>query len=170
MDRPARSPHEAVNMGRTPTTTIIAPCVFETRVGGEPVQDNGRKPTDRGVRSGGVRRKPRCRVGASLPITAYWGNAWGTTGSSRAAIATSTRPLASHARTRHAIRQAFLPKPIAKPPSPITRSSTNSAIRSKTCSGASKTGGASTPDTTVAPIPPSRQSASPQPSYSGCNQ
>src|SRR5271163_1424909 len=31
--------------------------------------------------------------------------------------------------------------------------------------GASKTGGASTPDTTAAPIPISRQSASPQPSY-----
>ena len=42
--------------------------------------------------------------------------------------------------------------------------------RSKTCSGASKTGGASTPDTTVAPIPTSRQSASPQPSYFGCDQ
>ena len=36
--------------------------------------------------------------------------------------------------------------------------------------GASKTGDASTPDTTVAPIPTSRQSASPQPSYSGCDQ
>jgi hypothetical protein len=46
---------------------------------------------------------------------------------------------------------AFLPKPTAKPPSPMTPSSTNSAIRSKTCLGASKTGGASTPDTTVAP-------------------
>jgi transposase len=41
---------------------------------------------------------------------------------------------------------------------------------SKTYSGASKTGGASTADTTVAHIPTSRQSASPQPSYSGSDQ
>ena len=32
---------------------------------------------------------------------------------------------------------------------------TNSATKSKTCSGASKIGGASTPDTTVAPTPTS---------------
>ena len=37
-------------------------------------------------------------------------------------------------------------------------------------SAASKTGGASTPDTTVAPTPISQQSVSPQPSYSGCDQ
>ena len=36
--------------------------------------------------------------------------------------------------------------------------------------GRSKTGGESTPDTTVAPIPTSPQSASPQTSYSGCSQ
>ena len=60
--------------------------------------------------------------------------------------------------------------PTARPPSPMTPSSTSSAIRSKTCSGASKTGGAFTPDTTVAPIPTSRQSASPQPSLSGCKR
>jgi transposase len=61
-------------------------------------------------------------------------------------------------------------KATAKPRSRMTPSSTNSATESKTCSGASKTGGASTPDTTVAPIPTSRQSASPQPSYFGCDQ
>ncbi len=36
--------------------------------------------------------------------------------------------------------------------------------------GNSRTGDASTPDTTVAPTPTSRQSASPQLSSSGCNQ
>ena len=53
---------------------------------------------------------------------------------------------------------------------PMTPFSTNSAIRSKTCSAGSKIGGASTPDMTAAPIPTSRQSASPQPSYSGSDQ
>jgi transposase len=53
---------------------------------------------------------------------------------------------------------------------PMTPCSTNSDTRSKTCSGASKTGGASTPDTTVAHTHTSPQSASPQPSSSGCNQ
>jgi transposase len=64
----------------------------------------------------------------------------------------------------------FLRNPTGKSRSRMTPSSTNSAIRSKTCSGASRTGGASTLDTTVAPIPTSRQSASPPPSSSGCNQ
>jgi transposase len=40
----------------------------------------------------------------------------------------------------------------------------------ETCSDASKTGGASTPGMTAAPIPTCRQSASPQPSYFGCDQ
>ena len=74
------------------------------------------------------------------------------------------------ALAKRRITPAFLPKPTAKPRSPMTPSSTNSAIRSKTCSGASKTGGASTPDTTVAPILTSRQSASPQPSSFGSGQ
>jgi hypothetical protein len=60
--------------------------------------------------------------------------------------------------------------PTGKPRSPMTPSSTNSATRSKTCSGASKTGGASTPDTPVAHTHTSRQSASPPPSSSGCKQ
>jgi transposase len=47
---------------------------------------------------------------------------------------------------------------------------TNSATRSKTFSGASKTGGASIPDTTAALTPTSRQSASPQPSLFGSDQ
>ena len=42
--------------------------------------------------------------------------------------------------------------------------------KSRTCSAGSRTGDASTPDTTVAPTPTSRQSASPQPSYSGSDQ
>ena len=55
---------------------------------------------------------------------------------------------------------ACIPRnPTAKPRSHMTPSSTNSATKSKTCSGASKTGGASIPDTTVAPTPTSRQSA-----------
>ena len=41
--------------------------------------------------------------------------------------------------------------------------------KSRTCSAGSKTGDASTPDTTVAPTPTSRQSASPQLSSSGCH-
>ena len=65
---------------------------------------------------------------------------------------------------------AFLRNPTAKSPSPMTPSSTNSATGSKTCSDASKIGGASTPDTTVAPIPTCRQSASPQPSPFGSDQ
>ena len=39
---------------------------------------------------------------------------------------------------------------------PMTPSSTNSVTRSRTCSAASRTGTASTPDTTVAPTPASR--------------
>jgi hypothetical protein len=54
--------------------------------------------------------------------------------------------------------------------SPMTPSSTNSATRSKTCSDDSKTGGESTPDTTAAHTPTSRQSASPQPSSFGYDQ
>jgi hypothetical protein len=54
--------------------------------------------------------------------------------------------------------------------SPMTQSSTNSATESRTCSAGSRTGDASTPDTTVAHTPTSRQSASPQPSSSGYNQ
>ena len=63
------------------------------------------------------------------------------------------------ASAREASPPAFLRKPTGKPRSCMTSCSTNSAIRSKTCSGASKTGGASTPDTTVAPTPTCRQSA-----------
>ena len=46
----------------------------------------------------------------------------------------------------------------------------NSATRSKTCSDGSKIGGESTPDTTDAPTPTCRQSASPQPSPFGSDQ
>jgi transposase len=53
------------------------------------------------------------------------------------------------ALAKRPITPAFLPKPTAKPRSRMTPPSTNSAIRSKTCSGASKTGGASIPDTAV---------------------
>ena len=53
---------------------------------------------------------------------------------------------------------------------PMTPSSTDSATRSKTCSDASKIGGASTPDTTAAPIPTCRQSVSPLPSPFGSDQ
>jgi len=53
---------------------------------------------------------------------------------------------------------------------PMTPSSTDSATRSKTCSDASKIGGASTPDTTAAPTPTCRQSASPLPSSFGSDQ
>ena len=53
---------------------------------------------------------------------------------------------------------------------PYDAISTNSATKSKTCSDGSKTGGASIPVTTAAPIPTSRQSASPLPSSSGCDQ
>ncbi len=42
--------------------------------------------------------------------------------------------------------------------------------KSRTCSANSRTGDASTPDTTVAPTLTSRQSASPQPSSFGCDQ
>jgi transposase len=42
--------------------------------------------------------------------------------------------------------------------------------RSRTCSDGSMIGGASAPDTTAAATPTSRQSASPQPSSSGCDQ
>jgi transposase len=42
--------------------------------------------------------------------------------------------------------------------------------RSRSCSEGSRTGGASTPDTTAAPTPTSRRSASLQPSSSGCDQ
>ena len=101
---PARSPHEAVNMVRTPTTTLYRHA-FSKPALGRARKNNGKKPTDRGVRPGGVRREPRFRVGASLPVSANWGNAWGTTGSSRAAIATSTRRLAYHMRTWYAIPQ-----------------------------------------------------------------
>jgi transposase len=48
--------------------------------------------------------------------------------------------------------------------------STSSATKSKTCSGGSKIGGASTPDTTAAPTPTCRQSVSPQPSPFGSDQ
>jgi transposase len=66
---------------------------------------------------------------------------------------------------------ACIPRnPTGRSRSLMTPSSTNSATESKTCSAASKTGGASTPDTTVAPIPTSRQSASLQPSSSGYDQ
>jgi hypothetical protein len=44
------------------------------------------------------------------------------------------------------------------------------ATRSKTCSDGSKIGDASTPDTTAAPTPTCRQSASPQPSPFGSDQ
>ena len=66
---------------------------------------------------------------------------------------------------------ACIPRnPIGRSRSPMTPSSTSSATRSRTCSDGSRIGGASTPDTTAAPIPTSRQSVSPQPSYSGCDQ
>ena len=51
-----------------------------------------------------------------------------------------------------------------------TPHSTSSATKSKTCSDGSKIGGASTPDTTAAPIPTCRQSVSPQPSPFGSDQ
>ena len=63
-----------------------------------------------------------------------------------------------------------LENPIGRSPSPMTPSSINSATRSKTCSAASKIGGASPPEMTVAPTPTSRQSASPQPSPFGSDQ
>ena len=53
---------------------------------------------------------------------------------------------------------------------PMTPASTNSATKSKTCSDGSKIGGASTPDTTAAPIPTCQQSASPQSSSFGSDQ
>ena len=53
---------------------------------------------------------------------------------------------------------------------PTTPSFTDSAIKSRTCSAGSRTGDASTPDTTVAPTHTSRQSASPQPSSFGSDQ
>ena len=49
-------------------------------------------------------------------------------------------------------------------------SKSNRKVAIHMASDGSKTGGASTQDTTVAPIPTSRQSASPQPSSSGCDQ
>jgi transposase len=58
----------------------------------------------------------------------------------------------------------------AKSPSPTPPCFTDSVIKSRTCSDGSRTGGASTPVTTVAPTPISPQSASPQPSSSGCDQ
>src|SRR6476660_2600474 len=64
----------------------------------------------------------------------------------------------------------FPRNPIGRSPSPMTPSSTDSATRSKTCSDASKIGGASTPDTTAAPTPTCRQSASPLPSSFGSDQ
>ena len=54
--------------------------------------------------------------------------------------------------------------------SSMTPSSTSSDTKSRTCSGGSKTGGASTPATTVAPTLICRQSASPQPSSFGSDQ
>ena len=57
--------------------------------------------------------------------------------------------------------------PIGSSPSPRTPSSIGSATRSKTCSHGSKIGDASTPDTTDAPTPTCRQSASPPPSPFG---
>ena len=54
-------------------------------------------------------------------------------------------------------------KVTAKSPSPTTRSSIVSATKSKTCSGASRTGAESTPATTDALTPSCPPSASPQP-------
>ena len=54
--------------------------------------------------------------------------------------------------------------------SPMTQRSISSATESKTCSDGSKTGGASTRDTIVAPTPSSRQSVSPLPSSFGFDQ
>ena len=58
-------------------------------------------------------------------------------------------------------------KPIAKSISHMTRRSTASDTRSRTCSENSKTGAASTHDTTAAPTPSYLQSASRQLSSSG---
>ena len=74
------------------------------------------------------------------------------------------------ALANHKIAACIPSKSNRKAPIPTTPSFTNSATESRTCSAVSRTGDASTPDTTVAPTPTSRQSASPQPSSSGCDQ
>ncbi len=66
---------------------------------------------------------------------------------------------------------ACIPRnPIGKSRSPMTPSSIDNATRSRTCLAGSRTGGASTPDMTVAPTPASRQSASPLSSSFGSDQ
>ena len=69
-----------------------------------------------------------------------------------------------------ASRPASPPNPTGKSPSLMTRSSIASATKSRTCSEGSRIGVASTPAMTVAPTPSCRQSVSPQPSSSGCDQ
>jgi transposase len=65
---------------------------------------------------------------------------------------------------------AFLPKPIAKPPSPMTPSSYKQRHKIENLFGRLKDWPRIHTRSDRCALPPSRQSASPQPSFSGCNQ
>lgn len=75
--RPARSFHETVNMVRTPTTTLYRHAFSKPALGASLFETTGRSRRIEACDRGGVRREPRFRVGASLPITANLGGCLG---------------------------------------------------------------------------------------------
>jgi RNA-directed DNA polymerase len=90
------SQHETASMTCTPTATLYRLAFLKPALGKPCQMTVGNKPVDRGVRLGGVRRKPRLRVGARpLDTAQHRSTGWAFNGSRREAIGISIRRYAS---------------------------------------------------------------------------